>query len=162
MKKIITITTLLLLVSAINTINAQIRFNAGIQIAAPICNPSVMNDDEDNQYYYYPDYDMYFNLATQQYIYAYNGNWVFSATIPYRFRGEDFNHARRMYMNEARPYMRRNWYRDRNENNYYNDNYNRYNNFENRRWQHQRFNNNERSEGDRRYNWQGENNRDDD
>lgn len=68
----------------------------------------------DNRFYYYPDYDMYYDLAAQQYVY-FNvdlSRWIWASILPDWFYGFDFWHSRRYFINEMHPFMRGGYYRN--------------------------------------------------
>ena len=121
MKKITLLAVLITLVSVINKTEAQVRFGVSLNIGAPVYaapayNAPVYNADD---YYYYPDIDMYFSIALGQYIYFDGYRWINTAYVPYAYRGYDFNHLRRVNIHEARPYLHADVYRERYANNSY-------------------------------------------
>ena len=138
MKKILTIAAVIAMLYSVNKVNAQVSFHVGIGIGTPVIvahaapvyyddygyNNQYYNDDE---FYYYPDYDMYYDVVARQYVYFDAGRWIFAANLPRMYRDYDFAHARRFYVNEARPFARadyyRNTYRNNRNNNYYNNGY---------------------------------------
>ncbi|HQR94103.1 MAG TPA: hypothetical protein PLK14_13695 [Sediminibacterium sp.] len=89
--------------------NAQIRlgisFNIGNQ---PVWGP-VGYDYA--QYYYMPDIDVYYNVSQRQYIYLQSGRWRFSSSLPYRARNYNIYSGHKVVINEARPYLRNNYYK---------------------------------------------------
>jgi len=53
--------------------------------------------DYDNQvgvnYYYFPDYSMYYDVRHHEYVYMEDGNWFFTPQPPIRYSSYDFNNA---------------------------------------------------------------------
>lgn len=125
MKKITLLAMFITTLSVINKTDAQVRFGFNVRIGSPVVAAPVMNNYYGDDYYYYPDIDMYYSIAAQQYVYLDGGRWLFSNAIPYMYRGYNFNEIRRININEARPWLHADVYRDRYA---YHENYNRYNN----------------------------------
>jgi hypothetical protein len=91
------------------SVSAQIRFriNIGNQ---PMWGP-VGYDHVDN--YYLPDIEAYYNVPSHRYTYMEGGHWITRAYLPERYRGYDMYNTRKVVINEPRPYLRHNEYRDR-------------------------------------------------
>lgn len=127
MKKITLLALFITLMSVINKTEAQVILGFNVNIGALVYAAPVASAYYGDDYYYYPDIDMYYSIAAQQYIYFDGGRWLFSSYIPAIYRGYNFNAIRRVNINEARPWMHADVYRERySNNNYYN--YNHYNN----------------------------------
>lgn len=109
MKKIILILAVLLGSFATKPANAQIRlglnFNIGLQ---PIWGP-VGYDHAEN--YYLPDIDVFYNIPNRQYSYQEGGRWIFSASLPARYRNYDLYSGYKVVVNEDRPYRNAQRYR---------------------------------------------------
>ncbi|MDE3236469.1 MAG: hypothetical protein KGO81_10980 [Bacteroidota bacterium] len=115
MKKIITIAIAGIVFSSYTKSDAQVRFNVGIHVGAPVYvapAPAPVYYDNDD-FYYYPELDMYFDVAARQYVYFDDGRWMYSAGIPSCYRGYDIYHARRVCINEPRPWIHADVYRER-------------------------------------------------
>jgi len=110
MKKIILILTVLLGSFMVKPADAQIRlglnFNIGLQ---PIWGP-VGYDRADN--YYLPDIDVFYNVSNRQYTYQEGGRWIFSASLPARYRNYDLYNGYKVVVNEDRPYRNAQRYRN--------------------------------------------------
>ncbi|MGY4385440.1 hypothetical protein ACVWYN_002480 [Pedobacter sp. UYP24] len=99
MKKIFL--TLLLAIGLISfKSSAQINLNVNIG-SQPLWGP-VGYDHVD--YYYLPDVESYYNVPKKQFVYLNNGNWIFSPTLPTRYRGYDLYNGYKVVMNTPTPY----------------------------------------------------------
>lgn len=109
MKKIFLITCLLLLGIVSQKANAQLRvglnFNLGIQ---PQWGPEGYNHVS---YYYLPDIDVFYNVASQQYIYQEGRRWIFARSLPNRYDNYDIYNGYKVVVNARTPYRRANTYR---------------------------------------------------
>src|SRR6476646_8859688 len=56
-------------------------------------------------YYYLPDIESYYYVPSRQFIYLSNGNWVFSASLPSRYRNYDLYRGYKVVVNQPRPYL---------------------------------------------------------
>ena len=84
--------------------DAQVRFNVNVNIGSqPVWGP-VGYDYVD--YYYLPDIETYYYVPRHQFIYLSNGRWVFSYSLPPRYRDYDLYSGYKVVINEPRPYMR--------------------------------------------------------
>ena len=156
MKKTIFILAFLFSGFALKTATAQLRVNVNIGVQ-PIWGPVGYDYAE---YYYMPDIDVYYNVPRRQYIYMERGRWMFSTSVPYRYRSYNFYNGYKVVINEPRPYRNAAMYRtkyasyrgQRNQENIRNSNDSRY--FENRnhpqhnKWR-QENNRNNRDNGNR-------------
>lgn len=91
------------------TTSAQISFRVNIG-SQPMWGP-VGYDHVD--YYYLPDVEAYYYVPTHKYIYMENGRWINRSYLPGRYRDYNMYNCRKIVINEPRPYMRDNEYRDR-------------------------------------------------
>ena len=149
-----------------NTANAQVRFHIGLNVgpvrvaytARPVVveDPiyqepvQVYDDSNDDDYYYLPDVDAYYDINAGCYYYNDGYDWVSCAYLPGAYRNYDWRSVRRYEIREHRPFMRNDFYRSRYNGreiaewrNYRRDNwdrgYRRNDHFDNRR--DDRFNN---------------------
>jgi hypothetical protein len=86
-------------------IKLGISFNIGNQ---PVWGPVGYDYAE---YYYMPDIDVYYNVSQRQYIYLQSGKWRFSSSLPYRARNYNIYRGHKVVINESRPYLRNNYYK---------------------------------------------------
>ena len=83
----------------------SISLNIGSQ---PLWGP-VGYDYVDN--YYLPDIECYYNVPRRQFIYMDNSRWIYSSSLPSRYRGYDLYNGYKVVVNSRDPY--RNFDRDR-------------------------------------------------
>jgi len=67
---------------------------------------------EDN-YYYLPDADAYYSVPEHVYYYENDGRWISGPRLIGRYRDYDYDHMRHYVINEPRPYLRNDYYRER-------------------------------------------------
>ncbi|MBN2755970.1 MAG: hypothetical protein JXR51_02260 [Bacteroidales bacterium] len=82
--------------------NAQISLKINI-VSQPIWGPEGYDYVE---YYYLPEIDVYYNVARHRYIYMSHNQWIVSLQLPPHYRSFDVYHARKVIINEQRPYLR--------------------------------------------------------
>lgn len=111
MKKILLLTLTVLGLSAFNESKSQVRLNininAGIQ---PEWGPAGYDYVD---YYYMPDIDVYYSVPDRQYIYFNDGRWVFSYSLPHCYDNYDLYRGYKVVINEPRPYLNDDYYRER-------------------------------------------------
>ena len=111
MKKIILSVIFFGAVLVFNQAQAQPGISVNIQVgAAPAWIPSGYNNVD---YYYLPDIQAYYYVPQRQFIYMDGGRWIFGATLPVRYRSYDLYHGYKVVVNEPRPYLRDNIYKER-------------------------------------------------
>lgn len=112
-----------------NTASAQVRFHIGVNLgpvrvgytARPVVveepvyqEPAqVYDDSNDDDYYYLPDVDAYYDINAGCYYYNDGYDWVSCAYLPGAYRNYDWRSARRYEIREHRPFMRNDFYRSR-------------------------------------------------
>jgi hypothetical protein len=106
MKKIVVI---MLVIAASFSLKASAQLRISLNIGSQPTWGPVGYDHVD--YYYMPDMDMYYYVPTRQYIYLQGRNWMFSTSLPSRYRSYDLNTAYKVVVNEPRPYNRAQYYR---------------------------------------------------
>jgi len=110
MKKMILIATILFIAATKNT-QAQVKVGVNINIGSqPVWGP-VGYDYVD--YYYLPDVDAYYYVPQRQFIYLSNGRWVFASSLPVAYRHYDLYSGYKVVINEPRPYLHANVFRER-------------------------------------------------
>ena len=128
MKKLAILSAIALSGLIYNTANAQIRVNFGLHIRPiyaryhapvvveqPVYQEPVQayDDSNDDDYYYLPDVDAYYNVSAGCYYYNDGYNWVSAAYLPGAYRNYDWRSARRYEVREHRPFARADFYRSR-------------------------------------------------
>src|SRR4029079_7753755 len=104
MKKIILATALF--TAALVTVNkteAQVRFNLNVNIGSqPVWGPVGYDHVE---YYYLPDIEAYYYVPRHQFVYLSGNRWIFSTSLPYRYRNYNLYSGYKVVINEPRPYL---------------------------------------------------------
>jgi hypothetical protein len=126
------------------TVNAQ-----DIQISASINLPGwapYYENQSQVRYYYLPDIEAYYDIRSQEFVYLYNGLWVFSRSLPPAYAWFNLNNCFVVALDYRvfEPWRHFNYYVGHYPRYYYHSKYN------NRRWDNDRplrgFNENERRE----------------
>jgi hypothetical protein len=86
--------------------SAQVSVNFNIS-SQPLWGPVSYDYVE---YYYMPEYNMYYYAPRAQYVYLSGSNWVFSTSLPYQYRHANLYSTYKVVINEPRPYMRNAYY----------------------------------------------------
>ena len=89
--------------------NAQISFRLNIS-SQPIWGPVGYDHVE---YYYLPDIDVYYSVPMHRYIYMERGHWVTRTYLPVRYKNYNLYNARKIVINEPKPYLRHNEYKSK-------------------------------------------------
>jgi len=100
MKKIILILAFIVSGAAFLPANAQVHVNINIG-SQPVWGPSGYDYVE---YYYLPDIQAYYNVPRHQFVYQNRGRWIFSSSLPSRYRNYDLNTGYKVVVNEKEPY----------------------------------------------------------
>ena len=109
MKKTILVSALLLSGFLFQSANAQLRVGLNINISTqPTWGPVGYDHVE---YYYMPDIDVFYSVPRRQYVYQQRGRWIFSASLPLRYRSFDLYSGYKVVINEPYPYRRADTYR---------------------------------------------------
>jgi hypothetical protein len=100
MKKLILCGVLFLLSVALNNAKSQVnvRINIGSQ---PAWGPAGYDYVE---YYYLPDIETYYYVPTGKFVYLSNNKWVFSRSIPARYKSYDVYSGYKVVVNEPNAY----------------------------------------------------------
>lgn len=81
---------------------AQVRVGVNINIGQQ---PSWRTPGHDYvEYYYLPDIESYYYVPRRQFIYLSNGRWVFSASLPSRYRHYDLYAGHKIVVNRPNAY----------------------------------------------------------
>jgi hypothetical protein len=94
-----------------NSNEAQVHVGVNINIGSqPVWGPVGYDYVE---YYYFPDIDIFYYVPTHRFVCWEGGRWVFRASLPYRYRNYDLYSIHKEVINENRPYLRHEYYRDK-------------------------------------------------
>lgn len=130
MKKLVLLSAIAISGLFYNTANAQIRIHLGINLfphhvyvrpavvevqPAPVVYTDNVPADysNDDDYYYLPDVNAYYNVAQQCYYYNDGDNWISAAYLPGEYRNYDWMHARKFEVRAPRPYLHNDLYMNR-------------------------------------------------
>ena len=118
MKKMLLGATLVLSSLAFtNKTEAQVRVGVNINIGDQ---PAWRDPGYDYvEYYYLPDIQTYYYVPRHQFVYLTNGRWVFSASLPARYRGYDLYGGYKVVVNRPNAYRYYEQDRVRYRGNYY-------------------------------------------
>jgi hypothetical protein len=134
MKKLFIISAIAISGLIYNTADAQIRVHLGLHLglpriyipapivvehAAPVYNeqaavydqPATAYNNNNDDYYYLPDVDAYYNVNDQCYFYFDGNNWISAAYLPGAYRNYDWRNAPRYEVRAPRPYLHDDFYR---------------------------------------------------
>ncbi|HWK04217.1 MAG TPA: hypothetical protein VNS58_11330 [Puia sp.] len=82
--------------------SAQVKVNLDINIGTqPVWGPTGYNHAE---YYYLPEYDVYYDVPRRRYVYWEGGRRIFAPSLPDRYHA-DMYHTYKVVLNEPRPYL---------------------------------------------------------
>jgi len=56
------------------------------------------------EYYYLPDIQSYYYVPRHQFVYLSGGRWIFSASLPARYRGYDLHNGYKVVVNRPNAY----------------------------------------------------------
>jgi hypothetical protein len=102
MKKLMLCTALLVSAVAFQSASAQVRVNVNVNIGSqPRWGPAGYDYVE---YYYLPDIEAYYYVPSRQFIYLSGSNWIYSYSLPPRYRNYDLYHGYKVVVNEPRAY----------------------------------------------------------
>ncbi len=120
MKKSVFIAALMLTGLTYKASDAQIRLHVGLNFGtAPVYEqapPPPVEDvqySDNDDYYYLPDADAYYDVNDQMYCYMEGNNWVRAAYLPGRYHDFDWRYARHYEIRGRRPFMHNDMYRSR-------------------------------------------------
>ena len=94
-----------------NETKAQVRFNINLNIGA---RPDWgLEGNYSGDYYYLPEIDSYYDIPSRRFIYFDGRNWTYASELPYIYRDYDLYRGYKVIVNEPRPYLHCDFYRDR-------------------------------------------------
>ncbi len=110
MKKLVFTTAILAVLAGFTETKAQLRVNLNVNIGRPAWG---LPGNYAGGYYYLPEIDTYYDIAARQFIYFDGRDWAFSYELPYMFRDYDLYRGFKVVINEPRPYLHCDVYRNR-------------------------------------------------
>jgi len=110
-KAILTTIAVSLFVVASHNLQAQVKVGVNVNIGSHPAWGPVGYDHVD--YYYLPDVDAYYYVPDHQFVYLSNGRWIFAASLPGRYHNYDLYSGYKVVVNEPRPYLHANVFRER-------------------------------------------------
>jgi len=120
MKKTLPATIVLCALFSVNTGKAQTSFALNVNIGRQ-AGLQAANYYE-SQYYYFPEIDLFYDIVNRRFVYFENNRWVYASELPYTYRGYDVSRGYKVMINEYKPYLHGNEYREKYRE--YFDNYN--------------------------------------
>ncbi len=57
------------------------------------------------QYYYLPDYDLYYDVPAHRYVYLDGGHWIFARALPSRYASVNLYSTYKVVINEPKAYL---------------------------------------------------------
>ena len=102
MKKVIICAALFLSATLFKDASAQLRVNVNFNIGSqPVWGPVGYDYAE---YYYLPDIEAYYYVPARQFVYLSGSRWVFSTSLPPRYRNYDLYSGYKVVVNKPRAY----------------------------------------------------------
>lgn len=86
--------------------SAQISVNINID-SQPLWGPVAYDYVE---YYYLPEYGIYYYAPKAQFVYRKGNKWLFSNKLPYQYRQANLYTTYKVVINEPKPYLRNDYY----------------------------------------------------
>jgi hypothetical protein len=105
MKKILLLSAIILCAVSFSA-SAQVSVNVNIG-RQPVWGPP--GYDYVN-YYYLPDYDVYYDVPRGRFVYFDLGRWNFGPALPPRYGRYDLYHSYKVVINDRDPWLRHNYY----------------------------------------------------
>lgn len=101
-KKLLAVAILIAGSLTFQSLQAQVRVNLNINVGQQP--PWRLSGYDYVEYYYLPDIECYYYVPSRQFIYLSNGRWVFSASLPYRYRNYNLYSGYKVVVNRPNAY----------------------------------------------------------
>lgn len=88
------------------SVNAQVGVSINIDLQ-PQWGPAEYDYVE---YYYMPEYDIYYYAPQRQFVYLRGTNWVMVNSLPTQYRHVDLYNTYKVVINEPKPYLKNKYY----------------------------------------------------
>lgn len=103
MKRVLQILPILAILTTASAYSSKAQVSVNVNIGAqPNWGPAGYASVD---YYYLPDIECYYYVPRQQFVYMSGPEWVFSASLPARYRGYDLYGGYKVVCEGPRPYM---------------------------------------------------------
>jgi hypothetical protein len=89
---------------------AQLRVNVNLNIGRPSWG---LPANQVGDYYYMPEIDTYYDIPHRQFVYLDRNRWVNAPSLPYWLSGYDLARGYKVVVNQPRPFMNADFYRNR-------------------------------------------------
>ena len=89
---------------------AQIRVNVDLNNGRPSWG---LPGNHSGDYYYLPEIDSYYDIPGRQFIYSDGRNWIHASQLPYAYRDYNLFGGYKVLINEPRPYLLADAYRQK-------------------------------------------------
>jgi hypothetical protein len=115
MKKVIVIAAIIMSGFLFQQATAQVKVSLNVNLGQqPVWGPTGYDHAD---YYYLPDIDSYYDVNRRQFIYNSGNRWVYAGQLPPRYRNYDLYNSYKVVVNEPRPYLHDDVYRNKYRNN---------------------------------------------
>ena len=101
MKKWILTVLAMSMFGMLSQVNAQVSVSVNIS-SQPLWGPVGYSHVE---YYYLPQYEVYYSVPRAQFVYLDGGNWIFASTLPPRFGTVNVYNTYKVVINQPTPYL---------------------------------------------------------
>jgi hypothetical protein len=103
MKRVLQVLPILAILTTATVYSSKAQVSVSVNIGAqPQWGPAGYSSVD---YYYLPDIECYYYVPRQQFVYLSGPEWVFSASLPARYRGYDLYGGYKVVCEGPRPYM---------------------------------------------------------
>ena len=111
MRYVIALIVAMCVLSANNTINAQVHIGVNFNLnSQPAWGPTG-NDYAEN--YYLPDIDVYYNVSRHRFYYNNRGRWRYSTNLPSRYGNYNLYNSYKVVINDRDPWRNHETYREK-------------------------------------------------
>ena len=95
--------------------NAQVKVNVNIGVPVPRVNIDVQPlwgpvSYDHVDYYYMPEYDIYYNAPRAQFVYRKGNKWIYVNSLPNEYRNVNLYSTYKVVINDPNPYNKHDYY----------------------------------------------------
>ncbi len=91
--------------------DAQVKVNVRVNLGQQSVWGPIGYDRTD--YYYLPDIDSYYDVNRSKFVYNSSNRWVYASQLPPKYRGYDLYKSYKVVVNEPKPYLHADVYRNK-------------------------------------------------